>query len=229
MDGLPVNEIGFVFAPSRRRVTAEEAAELIAAVRGITCANGEPPRTVGVFVNADAAQIDAVLSVAPLDVAQLHGDESPDYCLDLKRRHPALDVWRVFSIKAADSPEAAGDSNDLNDESVSKYGKNPGIAFDVSASARLAPYRNIVDACLIDAPGGGTGEPFNWSVISEYKKAAKEAGLPLYVAGGLNEENVEKLLKLHAPDGIDVSSGVESGGVKDIGKIRSFVGKVIQS
>jgi phosphoribosylanthranilate isomerase len=60
--------LGFVFAPSPRRITPERAAEIIAEL---------PPfvQTVGVFVDADVAPI---LSRCPLDAAQFHGDESPE-------------------------------------------------------------------------------------------------------------------------------------------------------
>lgn len=208
MDELPIHEIGFVFAPSKRRVSAEEAASLIQHVHGISGADGAVPRTVGVFVNTAPSELDAILDIAPLDVVQLHGDESPEYCRALKDRHPGISIWRVISIKeTASSDEAAWRE----------------------AEKRLLPYQGAIDACLIDAPGGGTGQPFNWAVIEAYKAAAQQAGIPLYVAGGLREDNVEELLRKYNPDGIDVSSGVETNGVKDIDKIRSFVRKVIQS
>jgi phosphoribosylanthranilate isomerase len=59
--------LGFVFAPSPRQVTPEQAAEIIAAL---------PPfvQTVGVFVNQD---VEAVLSRCPLDAVQFHGEETP--------------------------------------------------------------------------------------------------------------------------------------------------------
>ncbi|MHA7963588.1 phosphoribosylanthranilate isomerase [Paenibacillus sp. CAU 1782] len=208
MDGLPIHEIGFVFAPSKRRVSAEEAALLIQSVYGISGAGGAAPRTVGVFVNASLSELDGILDIAPLDVVQLHGDETPQYCRELKTRHPDISVWRVISIKET----AAGDG-----------------AVQGNAEKKLLPYQGAIDACLIDAPGGGTGQPFNWMVIEEYKEAAKQAGVPLYVAGGLREETVEELLRKYNPDGIDVSSGVETDGAKDIDKIRAFVRKVIQS
>ncbi len=208
MDGLPIHEIGFVFAPSKRRVSSEQAATLIRRVHEIRGADGVSPRTVGVFVNAAPPELDGILDIAPLDVVQLHGDESPDYCRELKSRHPNVSIWRVISVKET----ASGDEAVRSD-----------------AEAKLRPYKGIIDACLIDAPGGGTGHPFNWAVIEAYKAAAQEAGVPLYVAGGLREDNVEELLRNHNPDGVDVSSGVESNGVKDIHKIRAFVRKVIQS
>ncbi|WP_180110879.1 MULTISPECIES: phosphoribosylanthranilate isomerase [unclassified Acinetobacter] len=66
--------IGFVFfAPSPRSVTAVQAAELIQHV---------PPyvQTVGLFVNASAADIQNILKISPVDILQFHGDESPEQC-----------------------------------------------------------------------------------------------------------------------------------------------------
>ena len=69
-----VDAIGFVFfAPSPRSVTAVQAAELIQHV---------PPyvQTVGLFVNASAADIQDILKNSPVDILQFHGDESPEQC-----------------------------------------------------------------------------------------------------------------------------------------------------
>ncbi|WP_180009074.1 phosphoribosylanthranilate isomerase [Acinetobacter sp. YH16057] len=66
--------IGFVFfAPSPRSVAVVQAAELIQHV---------PPyvQTVGLFVNASAVDIQAILKISPVDILQFHGDESPEQC-----------------------------------------------------------------------------------------------------------------------------------------------------
>ena len=66
--------IGFVFfPPSPRSVTAVQAAELIQHV---------PPyvQTVGLFVNASAADIQDILKISPVDILQFHGDENPEQC-----------------------------------------------------------------------------------------------------------------------------------------------------
>lgn len=66
--------IGFVFfEPSPRSVTAVQAAELIQHV---------PPyvQTVGLFVNASAAEIQDILKISPVDILQFHGDENPEQC-----------------------------------------------------------------------------------------------------------------------------------------------------
>ncbi|WP_435171216.1 phosphoribosylanthranilate isomerase [Paenibacillus glycanilyticus] len=199
MNGLPFHEIGFVFAPSKRQVDAETAAALIQTARLLQAADGVAPQTVGVFVNPGMEELTAIVAKAPLDVVQLHGQETPEFCRLVKNR---LDkkIWKVFSI-----------------------GKDGADAHD-----RVSAYEGAVDAILIDTAGGGTGQTFDWQLITDYQNAAAAIGVPLYVAGGLHPGNVEELLAGHPVDGIDVSSGVETDGRKDIEKIRLFVGKVIE-
>jgi phosphoribosylanthranilate isomerase len=199
MDGLPIHEIGFVFAKSRRQVAAEAAAELIRAARSLRCAGGLPPRTVGVFVDPEPEALADALRVAPLDIVQLHGSETPAYCRRI-RSELGVRVWKVFPIRGGDEP----------------------------AAERIAPFAGAIDAALIDTAGGGTGTVFDWRLVADYKAAARSIGVPLYVAGGLNERNVRELIDAHAPDGVDVSSGVETDGVKDPVKIRSFVERVAE-
>lgn len=205
MDGLPIHEIGFVFAPSKRQVDAATAAPLIKAAQRLKVFNGKRPQTVGVFVNASFEDINTILTEAPLDIIQMHGNESPELCHSVRSKL-GVQVWRVFSIKG-------------NSDSI-----NPATALE-----RLSPYKEAVDAVLIDAPGGGTGHTFDWKAIEDYNKASEVLGIPLYVAGGLHEGNVQELLQTYSPSGIDVSSGVETDGRKDIDKIRLFVRRVMEA
>lgn len=180
----------------------QAAAELIAASHELRSFNGKRPQTVGVFVDADLPQLRETLAIAPLDVVQLHGNESPQLAQSIKNELP-VQVWKVFAIgKMADD--------------------------GLTAHQRLAPYKGTVDAVLIDTAGGGTGQTFDWRVIAEYREASEAIHVPLYVAGGLHPDNVHELLDGYTPDGIDVSSGVETDGRKDIDKIKLFVRRVIE-
>ncbi|MFC5650801.1 phosphoribosylanthranilate isomerase [Paenibacillus solisilvae] len=208
MNRLPVDEIGFVFAKSRRQVSPELAGELIQEVKLLQTPAGQPPRTVGVFVNAELESLRQLLLTAPLDVIQLHGEETPELCHSI-RQELNVDVWKVFSVT-----ESEQHSNSDHDGSISEGPK------------RLEPYRGKVDAFLIDTAGGGTGQTFAWHVIDRYAAAAKSIGVPLYVAGGLHPDNVNDLLEQHHPGGVDVSSGVETEGIKDSDKIKRFVERV---
>ncbi|WP_063892456.1 phosphoribosylanthranilate isomerase [Paenibacillus sp. Leaf72] len=221
MDGLPFHDIGFVFAPSKRQVLPAQAAELIEAVHALKAADGQRPQTVGVFVNPELEELRETLAIAPLDVVQLHGSETPAFCQTVREQF-AVKVWKVFSIRNETVVQSEEDTGTGADKGTGDH------ASANEAAARLAPYSGKVDAVLIDTAGGGTGKAFNWQVIDDYQAAAAQLNVPLYVAGGLNPDNVHELLAAHAPSGLDVSSGVETDGVKDIEKIRLFVRKVMQ-
>jgi len=68
--------LGFIFAHSPRQVTPQKARDIISAI---------PPfaKTVGIFVNQDPIEINKIMRFCGLDLVQLHGDESPDFCDEL--------------------------------------------------------------------------------------------------------------------------------------------------
>ncbi|MDF2857872.1 MAG: N-(5-phosphoribosyl)anthranilate isomerase [Neobacillus sp.] len=76
---------------------------------------------------------------------------------------------------------------------------------------------------LLDGPkgkyNGGNGLSFDWSVIS----SAELCGRKVILAGGLNLENVLLAIQEANPYMVDVSSGVETDGVKDLSKIKTFI------
>lgn len=82
-------------------------------------------------------------------------------------------------------------------------------------------YENAgVDYFLFDSGRGGTGQVFTWEEIPHTK-------LPYFLAGGLNGENLEDAIRTVRPFAIDLSSGVETEGVKDREKILDVIGKAV--
>jgi phosphoribosylanthranilate isomerase len=87
--------LGFVFyEPSPRDVSPEQAASIIKAL---------PPfvQAVGLFVNAEVDFVNAIAEQCRLDLVQLHGDESPEYCDRIARR--VIKAFRVKEIASLDS------------------------------------------------------------------------------------------------------------------------------
>ena len=72
------------------------------------------------------------------------------------------------------------------------------------------------DLILADSPGGGTGEVFDWTLLRKIRR-------PYFLAGGLTTENAGDAVNALAPYGVDVSSGIETGGEKDRKKMEKFV------
>lgn len=78
--------------------------------------------------------------------------------------------------------------------------------------------QSSADYVLLDG-GKGEGRAFDWSLLKEIKR-------PYFLAGGLNHENVAEAVKNLQPYAVDVSTGVETDGVKDIEKMTAFVAEV---
>lgn len=72
------------------------------------------------------------------------------------------------------------------------------------------------DLILLDSGGGGTGTVFDWNLLEPIRR-------PWFLAGGLSPENAADAIRRLAPYGVDVSSGIETDGVKDIQKMNDFV------
>lgn len=75
------------------------------------------------------------------------------------------------------------------------------------------------DLVLLDSPGGGTGRLFDWQLLENIQR-------PYFLVGGLSAENVGKAIARLRPFGVDVSSGIETGGYKDREKMTAFAAAV---
>jgi len=81
--------------------------------------------------------------------------------------------------------------------------------------------RILLDTYVKNIPGG-SGQKFDWTILKNIQKKSYD----YILAGGLNSENVHNALKIADPWGLDVSSGVESDGRKDVSKIDAFIANV---
>ncbi len=98
---------------------------------------------------------------------------------------------------------------------------------DESVINKAKDIENKVDAILLDSgnPGlqtkilGGTGKVHNWEISREL---VKNVNIPVFLAGGLNPQNVKKAIELVKPYGVDVCSGVRTKGKLDKQKLTAF-------
>ncbi|HEC00268.1 MAG TPA: phosphoribosylanthranilate isomerase [Sphingomonadales bacterium] len=188
------SHVGFVFfAKSPRNISPEQLAELCKDI---------PSSVVktGVFVNPEDSQLDRILTVAPLDLLQLHGSESPARVQEIKTRFKRP-VMKAIAVSGSDDmvrAKAYESSADM-------------LLFDAKAPTELT-----------DALPGGNGLAFDWQIIQ-----AAEINLPWMLSGGLNMDNIADAIAISGAQMIDVSSGVESRpGLKDSAKIKAFMSKV---
>ena len=151
--------------------------------------------TVGVFVNMPATEVNNIAGSCNLDWVQLSGDESWEYCRKISRP-----VIKAIRIRQGQSPEQ--------------------ILADLATWAKILTFKKYLYLLDSEVEGryGGTGTTFDWALA---RQATKQS--PVIIAGGLTPENVAEVIEMVAPWGVDVSSGVETGGVKDIAKIKAFI------
>lgn len=197
---LGADAVGFVFAPSKRRVTAEQVAR-------ITPHLPDAVERVGVFDSRDAEEIAAAVRVAGLHAVQLHG--GVDHALVRRLRE-------VFGGEMG-MIQTLHWQIDADGASAEK------VARQLDEIAR----EGVVDRVLLDsktgAATGGTGVAFDWEK-ARATLAGHAGGLRLIVAGGLRPENVAEAIGRLSPWGVDVASGVEAApGRKDPERLRAFI------
>lgn len=181
--------VGLVFAPSKRRVTLDEARTIVEEQYE------RRPLFVGVFANALPQEIMATTREVGLDLAQLSGAESPEECAVL-----SVPYSKVIHVH-----------DDMTADEVLRIAlRYPGAAYIVLD--RAGPPGSLT------AWGGG-GAPTDWRVAAE---VARRLDRPVMLAGGLRPETVAAAVAETTPWGVDVSSGVETEGIKDKKKIAAF-------
>ena len=151
---------------------------------------------VALVVNADDALLDTLVETVPLDMLQLHGAETPERVLEIRKKY-GLPVMKAVGIAdAADLP--------LLD------------TYQQVADQILVDAKPPKDAIL----PGGNGLCFDWRLLQGRKYWQR----PWMLAGGLTAENVAEAIQLTGARQVDVSSGVETApGVKDSELIKAFI------
>jgi phosphoribosylanthranilate isomerase len=178
---LGADAIGVVvYANSPRRVSPERAGEIVASVR-------DAVETFLLFVDAPRDVVQATVRSARPHFLQLNGSESPSFVSALSPVGVVKALRVQPSTVAAELEEWRG----------------------AVATAELSNLAGIV----LETPGvvGGSGIENNWSCIEELRQRGRLTGFGRWmVAGGLNPDNVESVVRRIRPPWVDVSSGIES-------------------
>jgi len=131
-------------------------------------------------------------------------------------------ILDICSIGIVDFIQLHGQENATYIERLRKESGKPVIKAvrvrsreDIKVAERLNCNYLLLDA-FSDKSAGGTGETFDWKVVDAVQK-------PFFLAGGLNNGNILQAMSAVKPFGVDISSGVETDGFKDRGKILEIV------
>ena len=188
--------VGFVFAPSPRRVTTSEVAAIIPHLPATV-------EKIGVFVDAKLEEIASTVRACGLTGVQLHFDAEPDLPAKLHERL-GRDV-RILRVVHFSAETAA-----VHAERIAEHARNAHVG------AVLVDSRTALAA-------GGTGMTFDWAEAR--KTIFEDAGtLKLVAAGGLTPANVAEAIAALHPWGVDAVSGIEAApGRKNPAKVREFI------
>jgi phosphoribosylanthranilate isomerase len=181
---LGADYLGFIFAPSSKRViTPEKAGEILVKLPDFR-------NIVGVFCNQPKKEVELIATRLKLKFLQFHGEETALYCDSFMQK--GFEIIKTFHVKDAMSLKR------IHEYNVSAF------LFDTYSHSEK----------------GGSGVSFDWSIIEDKPYVHDK----LFLAGGLNPENVAKAIEKIRPFAVDVASGVESGpGIKDPRRLRTFI------
>jgi phosphoribosylanthranilate isomerase len=191
---LGATALGFICVPhSPRYVTI---AQIQAAITPI------PPNIdkIGVFANTTISEISQVVTESGLTGVQLHGEETPEFCHQLRQFLPQVEIIKAFRVRSLEHLQTTRN------------------------------YTDYVDTLLLDAYHpqqlGGTGQTLDWYNLNQEFSPS----LPWFLAGGLTPDNILTALAQIKPNGIDLSSGVErSPGDKNLDQVALLFERLANS
>ena len=195
LEGLNIDFAGFIFDKNSPRY-------VVGKLDGKEVKNADYDlKKVGVFVNPSYNDILDAIEEYGLDVVQLHGEETPEFCSDLNEDVEVIKVFHIdTSIKSIDELVAP------YDEACDYY------LFDTApANSPKGGEQN---------PKGGTGKQFDWNIIAKSKIEK-----PFFLSGGIGVNDIAKIKEFKHPDfyGVDINSKVEiEPGVKDMSLVLKF-------
>jgi phosphoribosylanthranilate isomerase len=247
VEALGIDWMGFIFWPKSKRYVSKFPEYMPVHAK-----------RVGVFVDEDIEQVKRIAEDYALDIIQLHGHESPDYVRSFNAQASTLDprlsslnpqpsalnskpsIIKAFNIATAADLEATKPYEGIVDYFL--FDTRCPLCGDIVAAPHLeaaAPRPSIDTLPLgastlspgIDALPGGTGQQFDWSILSAY-----DGSTPYLLSGGIGPGDAESgkdfLASCPSPltskcIGIDLNSRFETvPALKDINKLRAFIKEI---
>ena len=151
---------------------------------------------VGVFVNEHMKLIVDLFKDGIIRIAQLHGDEDEDYIENLKAKSIEETGEEIPVINAIEIKDGV----DYND--------------------KLLEWRDSSSDYFILDSGKGSGKTFDWNLVDKNSEFFENS---IFLAGGLNSENLASAIEEFNPFAVDLSSSVETDGFKDEEKIKEIM------
>lgn len=194
VDAKP-NYMGLVFAPSKRQVTVEQAKTLAEELHKQYAAryNSGAEQSDTDEIKTVGVFVNETLDNLVTIAEKVH--------LDAVQLHGDEDETFIQSLKECTNVEVWKAVQIRSAADAEKW---------IDSSADML----LFDAYHKDERGG-TGEVFDWSALDEFER-------PFMLAGGIDSTNVARAIRTVRPYGIDISSGIETEGVKDNEKMKAF-------
>ena len=202
-NALKPDFVGFIFVEHSKRFVD------FATAQALKSRLDSGVKAVGVFVDSPMERIMEALSGGIIDVVQLHGSENSAY---------------ISALKACMQSDLGAESPIIK---AIKVSDSHSLAQSLESSAQIG-----ADFILLDSPNAGSGRAFDWNALAQsFVKSqdfAREFQTRFFLAGGINVENIQSAIALK-PFCIDISSGIESEGVKDFAKMQRIINAVRES
>jgi phosphoribosylanthranilate isomerase len=196
--------VGFVFAPSPRRVTPAQAAAIVAQLPASI-------EKIGVFVEAGFEEIAATVEIAGLTGVQLHWDAPPELPARLRARlGSGLRILGVFHFDPASAEAESALTFNAETDAILVDSRTASV---VGGTGRAYDW-NAARQTIFDP----------WQTIFGATGLGPAGKIKLIAAGGLTPENAAEAVATLRPWGVDVVSGLEAApGRKDPAKVRAFI------
>ena len=198
-NALKPDFVGFIFVEKSKRFVD------FATAQALKSRLDSAIKTVGVFVDSPVERVCEAVDCGIIDIVQLHGNENNAY---------------ISALKACMQSDLGAESPIIK---AIKVSDSHSLVQSFESQANCG-----ADFILLDSPNAGSGKAFDWNALAQNlqsQKFAREFQTRFFLAGGINVENIQSAIALK-PFCIDISSGIESSGVKDFAKMQTIINTV---